>query len=194
MNTPTLQTERLLLRKFAEEDLEALFLILKDEEVNTFLPWFPMKDMEETKKFYEKRYAIKYRQPQAYAYAICMKTDNFPIGYINVDIEEPHDLGYGLRREFWNQGIITEAGAAVVNQVKRDGIRYITATHDRNNPASGNVMKKIGMRYCYSYEEQWQPKDFSVIFRMYQLNFDNKDHFIYKKYWEMYENHFVEEL
>ena len=34
MNTPTLETERLILRKFTEEDINALFLILKDEEVN----------------------------------------------------------------------------------------------------------------------------------------------------------------
>lgn len=24
--------------------------------------------------------------------------DNFPIGYIKVDIDEPHDFGYGLRK------------------------------------------------------------------------------------------------
>ena len=52
MNTPMLETERLILRKFTENDLEALFLILKDEEVNRFLPWFPMKNMEETPDFY----------------------------------------------------------------------------------------------------------------------------------------------
>ena len=43
MNTPTIETERLILRKFTEEDLNALFLILKDEEVNKFLPWYPVK-------------------------------------------------------------------------------------------------------------------------------------------------------
>lgn len=31
MNTPTLETERLILRKFTEDDMEALFLILKDD-------------------------------------------------------------------------------------------------------------------------------------------------------------------
>lgn len=56
MNTPTIKTERLILRKFTEQDLEALFLILKDEEVNKFFPWYPMKNIEETKKFYEERY------------------------------------------------------------------------------------------------------------------------------------------
>lgn len=38
MNTPTLETERLVLRKFTENDLESMFLIFGDEEVNKFLP------------------------------------------------------------------------------------------------------------------------------------------------------------
>lgn len=194
MNTPMLETERLILRKFTENDLEALFLILKDEEVNRFLPWFPMKNLEETGEFYEERYAAQYAKPQGYAYAICLKEDDIPIGYIKVDMEENHDFGYGLRKEFWHRGIVTEAGKAVVEQVKKDGLTYITATHDKENPRSGNVMKKLGMKYCYSYEERWQPKDITVIFRMYQLNFDGNDDRVYNKYWYQYENHFVEEI
>ena len=53
MNTPTLETERLILRKFTEKDMEALFLILKDVETNKFLPWYPVKSIEETEKFYQ---------------------------------------------------------------------------------------------------------------------------------------------
>lgn len=194
MNTLTLETERLILRKFTEQDMEALFLILQDEEVNKFLPWYPVKSMVETKRFYEERYVSKYTQPQAYAYAICLKEDNYPIGYINVDMGEAHDFGYGLRKEFWHKGIVTEAGRAVVEQVKKDGLPYITATHDRNNPRSSGVMQNVGMRYRYSYEEQWQPKNFPVIFRMYQLNFDGNTDFVYLKYWNESDNHFVEEL
>ncbi len=194
MNTPILKTERLILRKFTQEDVGALFLILKDEDVNRFLPWYPIKNMAEAKKFYEERYAAKYKQPQAYAYAICLKTDNFPIGYIKVDMEEHHDFGYGLRKEFWHKGIVTEASKTVIEQVKNDGLPYITATHDRNNPRSGNVMQKVGMKYCYSYEEQWQPKNIPVIFRIYQLNFKNNDDFVYRNYWDMHDNHFIEKL
>lgn len=192
MNTPTLETDRLILRKFTKEDLEALFLIYRDEEVNRFLPWYPLKTMEEAGAFFAERYAAKYAQPQAYAYAVCLKEDNVPIGYINVDMEEHHDFGYGLRKEFWHRGITTEAGKAVVAQVKRDGLPYITATHDRNNPRSGGVMQQVGMHYCYSYEEQWQPKNIPVIFRMYQLNLDGQAERVYKKYWDTYENHFIE--
>ncbi len=51
MNTPQLETERLILRKFTEHDIEALYLILTDQEVNTLLPWFPVKSMEEAQSF-----------------------------------------------------------------------------------------------------------------------------------------------
>ena len=64
MNTPTLETERLILRKFTRQDIEALYLILRDEEVNKFLPWYPVKNIEETEKCRcgtaEKRWAAIY--------------------------------------------------------------------------------------------------------------------------------------
>lgn len=192
MNTPTLETERLILRKFTENDIEALYRIYRDKEVNTFLPWFPLKNIEEAKILFEEQYAAKYAQPQAYAYAICLQKDNEPIGYIKVDMEEHHDLGYGLQKEFWNRGIVTEAGKAVVAQVKKDGLPYLTATHDRNNPRSGSVMKKIGMTYQYSYEELWQPKNFLVTFRMYQCNLDDNLERVYRKYWNESTVHFIE--
>lgn len=192
MNTPQLETERLILRKFGEDDIDALYLILKDETVNTFLPWFPLKSIEEAGTYFERRYVKQYRKPNGYAYAICLKKDNVPIGYINVDTEEGHDLGYGLRKEFWHQGITTEAGKAVIEQVKRDGLPFITAPHDINNPRSGKVMKQLGMKYQYSYVEQWQPKDFPVTFRMYQLNFSEKDSSVFQKYWDHSAVHFIE--
>lgn len=192
-NSPELLTESLILRKFTAADAEALFSILHDAEVNSFLPWFPVKNIQEALQFYEQRYSTVYAQPQGYAYAICLKSDNLPIGYVNVDIAEPHDLGYGLRKEFWHQGITTEACKAVLEQVRKDGLPYITATHDRLNPHSGAVMRKIGMKYQYSYEEQWQPKDILVTFRMYQLNLDGNEQRVVRKYWEQSEVHFVEQ-
>lgn len=183
MNTPTLKTERLILRKFTENDLKALYKIYSDEEVNKFLPWFPLRTLEETKSFYEMQFASKYAKKCAYNYAICLKEDNCPIGYVNVSTNDSYDFGYGLCKEFWHKGIVTEAGKAVIEQLRKDGIPYITATHDFNNPQSGGVMEQLGMKYQYSYEEQWQPKDVLVTFRMYQLNLDGNDCRGYKEYW-----------
>ncbi len=192
MNTPRLETQRLLLRKFTESDLGELYRIYSDVEANRFLPWFPAKSMEDARMFFESRYAAEYAKPQAYAYAICLKENDLPIGYLHVGMDESHDFGYGLRKEFWGRGIATEAGRAVIEQLKRDGLPYITATHDRNNPRSGGVMRNLGMKYQYSYEELWQPKNFPVIFRMYQLNLDGDEERVYRKYWDEYSVHFIE--
>lgn len=128
MNTPTLETERFILRKFSENDLEALFKIYSDKEVNRFLPWFPLKTMDEAKQFFERQFAVKYAQTCAYNYAICIKEDNYPIGYVNVTTNHSHDLGYGLRKEFWHKGIAAEAGRAVVGQYsKRLGMERANA-------------------------------------------------------------------
>ena len=192
MNTPRLETDRLILRKFTEDDLEALYYIHSDEEVNRFLPWFPLRNMEDARAFYEERFMSRYREERAYNYAVCLKENDYPVGYVNLSMDDSYDFGYGLRREFWHRGIITEAGKAVIEQLWKDGIPYIIATHDVNNPRSGSVMKRLGMKYRYSYQEQWQPKNIQVIFRMYQLNLDGNECRIYQKYWDKSEVHFIE--
>lgn len=191
MNTPTINTTRLILRKFEENDLHALYEIFSDQEVNQFLPWFPLKNLAEAKNFYQERYASIYQNKQGYAYAICLKENNIPIGYVNINLDDSYDLGYELKKEYWHQGIIFEAVEAVIKQAKIDGLPYLTATHDIKNIHSGNVMKKVGMIYCYSYKEHWMPKEIDVIFRMYQINL-NGNHEVYKKYWHQYD-HFIEE-
>lgn len=192
MNTPCLETDRLILRKFTEDDLKALYYIHSDEEVNRFLPWFPLRNMEDARAFYEERFMSRYREDRAYNYAVCLKENDYPVGYVNVSMDDSYDFGYGLRREFWHRGIITEAGKAVIEQLRIDEIPYITATHDVNNPRGGRVMKRLGMKYRYSYQEQWQPKNIQVIFRMYQLNLDGNESRIYQRYWNKSEVHFIE--
>lgn len=190
-NTPPLTTPRLLLRRFTPDDTPAMWELLQDEEVNTFLPWFPVKTLEEARQHLQERYLSQYSRAQSYHYAVCLRETGQLIGYANVSDTEARDLGYGFRKEFWHQGFATEAARAILEQLRRDGVPYITATHDVNNPHSGAVMRKLGMQYQYSYREQWQPKDILVTFRMYQLNLDGKDR-VYRAYWEQYP-HFVEE-
>ena len=188
-----LETERLVLRNFTENDIEAIERIFGDEEINRFLPWFPVKNRKEAEAFFQERYASQYAGGNGCHYAVCLKTDNIPIGYVNVSGDDSRDFGYGLLKEFWGQGIITEAGIAALEQAKRDGLPFVTATHDIENSKSGAVLRRLGMKYCYTYKEQWQPKDIPVFFRMYQLNLDGDCDRVYKKYWEQYEIHFVED-
>ena len=55
-------------------------------------------------------------------------------------------------------------------------------------------MRRLGMRYRYSNKEQWQPKNFPVTFRMYQLNFDGRDQNVYRKYWDLSAVRFIEDF
>lgn len=186
-------TERLILRKFEESDINDIYKIFSDEDTNRFLPWFPLKKISDARLFWE-RYVEVYRADSGYAYAVCLSKDNVPIGYVNVSLGESYDLGYGLLPQFRGIGIMSEAVKAVICRIREDGLPYVTVTHDVNNPRSGEVMKRAGMTYRYSYREFWKPKNFWVTFRMYQLNFDGDDTFLYSGYIGRNGNFFIEDI
>ncbi|WP_294578073.1 GNAT family N-acetyltransferase [uncultured Thomasclavelia sp.] len=196
-NSPVLETKRFILRKFNNDDLNDLHEILSDEIVNAYLPWFVSKTLEDTKQFMKERIYHEYQQDVAYFYAIEAKDTHKVIGYVDItdiDLKEKcGDLGYGINRLYWNQGIASEVSQVLLQQLKEDGFAFITATCDQNNIGSGRVMQKCGMWYMYSYQEQWQPKDITVIFRLYQINLDGNEKRVFKKYWDMYPVHFIED-
>lgn len=187
----SLETERLILRKFSQDDISDIYYFFSDIDTNKFLPWFPVKNLVEAQAFFSQRLSDNNR---IRCYAICLKSDNRPIGYVTVSLDDSFDLGYGLHKMFWHNGYATEAVKTVIKQLHKEQIPYITATHDIMNISSGNVMKRLGMKYFYSYEEQWQPKNILVTFRMYQLNLCDITAEIYKKYWNHSEIHFIEKL
>ena len=80
MNTPTLESERLILRRFTEADIDAIFEIFGDVELNRFLPCYPVKNRDEAAEFYYNRYASQYGQTHGYSYASTRTCDDRPIG------------------------------------------------------------------------------------------------------------------
>ena len=162
------------MRKFELRDADELFRILSDEEVNRFLPWFPHKTREETLRFLQDSGFADYDMAIAYRYAVVLRSESRVIGYLSFlgidEKERSGDIGYGLLREYWGKGIMTEAVKALLFRLKADGFRYATATHDVQNPASGRVMQKCGMRYVRTYPEFWQPKGIWVNFNLYRID------------------------
>lgn len=189
-------TERLILRHFepTATDYQALYDIMADATVNRFLPWWPWTDLQQAQSYYQDELQPTYASAHGQFWAVCLKTDNRPIGYVDVSADASYDFGYGLAQAYWNQGLITEASQAALTWLQQHDYPYVTATHDVNNGASGQVMRKLGMHYQYSYREQWQPKDKLVTFRLYQLDLDGQVRPRYAKYWERYADHFVEEI
>lgn len=74
-NTPRLETPRLILRRFVPEDAPALWELLRDREVNRFLPWFPVETLAEAEKFLRERFLDTYRTETGWRYAVCLREE-----------------------------------------------------------------------------------------------------------------------
>lgn len=150
--TIVLETERLILRPFSESDAQAVFENwASDDEVTKYLTWPTHKSAEQSLGY--MKYCVKcYEEPNNYQWGIERKEDHTLIGNISVvRLDEEVDgaeLGWVIGRSYWGKGYTPEAAKRVVDFLFDEvGARRVSARHDPNNPNSGRVMQKIGMKY-----------------------------------------------
>lgn len=150
--TKQLETERLILRKFKVEDADAMFHNwASSDEVTKFLTW-PSHESVEVTKYLLNDWIPRYNKSDYYNWVIELKetgeiVGNISVVQINENIKEA-SLGYCMGENWWGQGIMPEAGKAVINYLFNEiGFNRIEAYHDKNNPKSGRVMQKLGMIY-----------------------------------------------
>lgn len=150
--TVRLETDRLILRRFAAADREAVFANwASDARVTEFLRWPPHKDSAVTARVLQD-WIDGYKNDTCYQWAIVLKETDEPIGTISaVDLDEKTDkihIGYCIGHAFWHRGYTSEALARVIafffDEVMANRIE---SQHDPDNPNSGKVMQKCGMRY-----------------------------------------------
>lgn len=152
LGTRRLETERLILRRFEEKDVQAMFDNWEtDGEVTRFLRWLPACDIEETYVVLA-RWIADYKKPESYQWAIVPKELGKPIGSISaVDMDDRTEMvhiGYCIGRKWWHQGYTSEAMARVIDFFFDEvGVNRIESQHDPRNPNSGMVMRKCGMTY-----------------------------------------------
>lgn len=153
LGTKTIETERLILRRFKVEDAEAMYRNwASDEEVTKFLTWPPHSSVEITKDIL-KNWINDYKNKDSYNWAITIKENgDEPIGSIGVvDSNERINMvhiGYCISKKWWNKGITSEALKALVKYFFEEvSVNRVESRHDPNNPNSGKVMMKCGMKY-----------------------------------------------
>lgn len=150
--TVTIETERLVLRRFTRDDATCVFNNwANDMDVCRYMRWTPHRDKEESRRIL-KGWLDSYRRVSFYQWAITLKNSNDPIGAIALFVVNESDLcgdiGYCIGRKYWGQGIATEALKALLNFAFTSvGFNRIEAYHSVNNPASGRVMQKAGMTF-----------------------------------------------
>ena len=160
-----IQTERILLRPWREDDAEALYKYASDPEVGPRAGWPPHKNVEESREI------IRTVFNSDHIWAIELKeslpsSGDFPsvnggntgepigcMGYFvhgesNINIgENDAEVGYWIARPYWNQGLCTEALRMMIDycfNVK--GFQTLWSDYFPDNPASGRVMEKCGFR------------------------------------------------
>lgn len=149
--TKRLETERLILRRFKSGDEEDMFKgWCNDPEVSKFLYWPPHGDIEVTRSIMNE-WISKYDDGAYFNWAIELKEEGKLIGNISVvKLNEKIDsaeIGYCMSRAYWGRGIMPEALRTVIGFLFDEvGMNRIAATHDVNNPKSGRVMEKAGMK------------------------------------------------
>lgn len=152
MGTVTIETLRLILRRFEEQDAEDMFRNWAgDAEVCRYLSWGPHASVDVSLKRI-LNWCEGYKRDNSYVWALEAKGKGSVIGSISVEIAydrgESCEVGYCLSKEYWNRGVMTEALRAVLHYLFYEvGYRRIQAKHDVLNVASGRVMQKAGMQY-----------------------------------------------
>lgn len=146
--TPTLQTERLRLRPFAETDADDLFALLSDPEVLRYWDEPPWTDRTRAEQFIERCRQMA-EEGSGARLAIDRAADGRFVGWCTLSRWNPDfrsaKMGYCLVKAAWGQGYATEASRALLTWAYDTlDLNRVQAEADTRNVASGRVLEKLG--------------------------------------------------
>lgn len=147
----TIETDRLLLREYVEDDAVAFFQLNSDPEVMRFVPDSSFNSIEEARQVLVARPIADYQKYGFGRYACILKTTGENIGFAGLKYLEEFgevEVAYRLMRAHWGRGLATEAAIASV----RFGFHELAQDHIiglvmPENIASVKVLEKVGLRF-----------------------------------------------
>jgi len=167
--TTILETSRLLLRHFVMSDLDDLFAFYSDPEVVKYIPDAP-RTFEATKEELEWFMNGHPKFPRLGLWATIHKATGQFIGRCGLipwtlDGKNEVEVAFALSRQYWGQGLATEAAQALVNYgFEHLHLSRLICLIDHGNTASIRVAAKIGMTF------EKEGKDEQGSFLVYTMN------------------------
>lgn len=146
-----IKTERLLLRPFEESDLDDFFEYASVDGVGQAAGWAPHENKEKTQIILDEFIAGKKTFAIVY--------ENKVIGSVGIETYDEKDfpefadksgreIGFVLSKEFWGQGIMTEAVKAVVRYCFfAENLDFLLCGYFVRNNRSKRVQEKCGFSY-----------------------------------------------
>jgi len=149
---PTLRTKRLVLRPYVMADAPAVQRFAGAREIAATTETIPHPYGPGVAEEWIGKHARNFALRKTLSLAVTLASTGQYIGSMGLPLMredyEHAELGYWIAKEYWNNGYCTEAARAMLRfgftQLK---LHRIFAHHFINNPASGRVLKKIGMKY-----------------------------------------------
>ena len=154
-----LSTPRLTLREFLTHDAAELYLLNKDPEVLRYTGDLPYRNIGEALTFINSydQYA-KYKTGRL---AMILKNTHAFVGWCGLKYHPETgetDLGFRLKKEFWNRGLATEASIACIDYgFKVLKLEAIVGRALKANSASVKVLKKVGMKFSRDFDFEGEP-------------------------------------
>ena len=152
IGTKTLETERLILRRIKLEDAYVAYdNWCNSDEVDKYVLWEKHVSVEVTLEQFSK-WIEEYDDLKTYRWIVELKNSHDLIGTIDVSKRfikyGSCEIGYCYSEKYWNKGFATEVLKAVIKFLFEEcDADIVNAAFMENNPASGKVMEKSGMRY-----------------------------------------------
>ncbi len=147
---PIIETQRLILRPINKSDVYDMFEYSHRPNIGPLAGWAPHQSIEETKVVIDLMVSQGIRTGFG-PFAITLKESGKMIGSIELFNIQQHfkcELGYSLNSDYWGQGIVVEAGKAVLKwafeQLKM--VRIMVCLFDFNHQ-SERVCQKLHMTY-----------------------------------------------
>ena len=133
------QMDRLILRRFCEEDLQDLYAYLSDEEVVKFEPYRAM-DMGQVQQELSRKTSTEEM------IAVELKESGNLIGnlYLGKRAFNTRELGYVFNKAYWGQGYARESCEAILDKAFQEGVHRIYAECDPDNAASWGLLERLG--------------------------------------------------
>jgi RimJ/RimL family protein N-acetyltransferase len=148
-----LETERLILRKFEERDIDAIFAMRSDADMMRFIR--EPQNRDETISWL-KLVSSHWKNEKVGFCAVIEKASGQVIGWCGLwRLKETGEteVGYAIAKEYWGRGFAAEAARCFLEYGFTElNLEKIVAVARPENTASRRVMEKLGMRYDYTGE------------------------------------------
>ena len=148
-----LETKRLILRPWREDDAEDLYKFASDPDVGLPAGWQPHTSVENSRDI------IKNVLSAPETYAVCLKEDEKAIGSVGfhrndlAENDDEYELGYWIGKPFWGQGLIPEASREILRHAFEDlGMARVWCGYYDGNVKSRRVQEKLGFVYHHTTE------------------------------------------